>query len=259
VTHRHERIEHELEELPPDQVVRPAISLLHRDPPLTAKQFFFHRKGIFAATLTLSIGLALLAAWDGGRVLLRLDEPVAEWVASIRTDGLTAFFNGASRLGDNTFIFAVAALLALWTWNRCRYLAVALVLAALFRPLMEFVLKAGVDRTRPDIEPLAEFRGPSHPSGHPLAAASLWGLLPAVVALHVRSRALWWAAVALSCTVVVAVAAARVYKGAHYLTDVTASLSWAALYLAAVQGFFDRYHGSKNCRHPQHEVQAGEG
>jgi membrane-associated phospholipid phosphatase len=54
------------------------------------------------------------------------------------------------------------------------------------------------------------------------------------------------------------VAAARVYKGAHYLTDVTASIAWAALYLASVQGFFDRYHGTKNCRHPQHEVQTGE-
>lgn len=208
-------------------------------------------------TLTVSVGLAVLAAWDGGRVLLAIDEPVARWIAATRTDELTTFFNSISRLGDNTFIFAVAALLAIWTWGRCRYLAVALLLAALFRPLLEFILKAMIDRQRPDIEPLGTFRGPSHPSGRPLAAASLWGLLPAVVALHVRSRALWWASVATACTVVVAVATATVYKGTHYLTDVTASLSWAALYLASVQGFFDRYHGTKNCRHPQHEVQAG--
>ena len=206
----------------------------------------------------MAIGLAVLAAWDGGRVLLVVDEPVARWVADHRTDALTTFFNSVSRLGDNVFIFAVAGLLAVWTWSRCRYLAVALVLAALFRPLMEFLLKAGIDRARPDIEPLGHFQGPSHPSGHPLAAASLWGLVPTVFALHFRSRALWWGSVVVSCTVVVGVAAARVYKGAHYLTDVTASLAWAALYLASVQGFFDRYHGTKNCRHPQHEVQTGE-
>ncbi|MEZ5179987.1 MAG: phosphatase PAP2 family protein [Acidimicrobiales bacterium] len=256
MNHHQDRIEHELEELPPELVVRPAISILHRDPPLTAKQFFFHRKAVFAFTLSLSIGLAVLAAWDGGRVLLHLDDPVARWMAAHRTPVLTDVFNAASHLGDNTFIFATATLLALWTWSRCRYLAVALILAALFRPLLEFVLKAVVDRPRPDVEPLGTFRGPSHPSGHPLAAASLWGLVPAVVALHIRSRALWWAATVWSCTVVVAVAASRVYKGAHYLTDVTASLSWAALYLAAVQGFFDRYHGTKNCHHPTHEVQA---
>lgn len=45
MTSHHEHVEHRLETLPPELVVRPAISLLHRDPPLTAKQFFFHRKG----------------------------------------------------------------------------------------------------------------------------------------------------------------------------------------------------------------------
>ena len=125
------------------------------------------------------------------------------------------------------------------------------------RPLVEFVLKFVVDRTRPEIDPLGTFHGPSHPSGHPLAAASLWGQFPAVVALHFRSRVLWWGSVALSFTVVFLVAAARVYKGAHYITDVTASIAWAALYLAAVQGFFDRYHGTTNCQHPQHEAQTG--
>ncbi len=120
----------------------------------------------------------------------------------------------------------------MYTYSRCKYLAIALVLAAAFRPAIEFVLKAVVDRARPTIAPLGEFHGPSHPSGHPLAAASLWGLMPAVVALHFRSRGLWWATVAVSTTMVVVVAAARVYKGAHYLTDVVASLAWAGLYLA---------------------------
>src|SRR5690606_23507165 len=139
----------------------------------------------------------------------------------------------------------------------CRYLSIALVLAAMFRPGMEFVLKFVVDRPRPVIDPLGTFRGPSHPSGHPMAAASLWGLFPAVVALHFRSRLLWWAAVFVAFTIGGLVAAARVYKGAHYLTDVIASFAWAALYLAAVQGFFDRFHGTANCQHPQHETQAG--
>lgn len=244
-------------EVPTDQVVRPAISLLHRDPPLTAKQFFYHRKLVFAATLTVAIGLAVLAAHDGATILLRIDEPVAEWVADHRTTAWTTFFNTSSRFGDNVTVFSAAFVLAAWTWSRCRYLAVTLILAAMLRPGMEFVVKFLVDRTRPDIEPLGTFHGPSHPSGHPLAVASLWGQFPAVVALHFRSRALWWSAVVVAFTVGAMVAAARVYKGAHYLTDVLASFVWAALYLVAVQGSFDRFHGTKNCRHPQHEAQTG--
>lgn len=235
---------------------RPAVSLLHRDPPLTPIQFFQARRTACLIALGALALLTALAAHNGGSTLLHVDEPVTRWVAEHRTPALTDFFNGVSHFGDNLVIFPLALALALWTWPRCRYLAVALVFAALLRPGLEFLLKGAVGRQRPDIDPLGTFHGPSHPSGHPLAAASLWGLVPAVVALHVHSKALWWAAVGLSATIVTGVAAARVYKGAHYLTDVTASLAWAGLYLALVQGFFDRFHGTKDCHHPQHEVQA---
>lgn len=241
----------------PPPMERPTVSLLHRDPPVTAKDFFYHRRLVFTVTVTLVVGLAVLAAYDGGRLLLPFDEPITEWVADSRTPAWTDFFNLASRVGDNVVIFTVAVVLALFTWKHCRYLAVALVLAALFRPAVEFVLKALIDRTRPDIDPLGEFAGPSHPSGHPLAAASLLGLVPAWVALHIRSRWLWWVAVITCFTLVTLVAAARVYKGAHYTTDVVAAWAWAGLYLAAVQGFFDRFHAESRCLHPQHEVQAG--
>lgn len=238
-------------------VERPAVSILHRDPPLQPSDFFFHRRIVFVATVLAVVTLAVLASTDGSSVLLRIDEPVARWVSDVRTGAWTDFFNGASRLGDNIVVFAIAAPLAVVTWFRCRYLAVAIVLAAAFRPLMEFILKAGIDRERPDIDPLGEFAGPSHPSGHPMAAAALWGLIPAVVALHFRSRVLWWAAAVITFAIVVLVAAARVYKGAHWITDVTASLLWAGLYLLAVQGVFDRFHHERDCRHPQHETQAG--
>lgn len=244
-------------DLHPPPCARPAVDLLHRDPPLTPTQFFFHRKVVFVVTIGLVVGLALGAAIDGGSILLPVDEPVAEWVASIRTDGLTHWFNVGSHLGDNVVVFSLAVILAAVTWRRCKYLALALLAAAAVRPAVEFVLKALIDRARPDIAPLGDFRGPSHPSGHPLAAASLWGLMPAVAAVHIRSRFVWWAAVGLSGLVVVTVAAARVYKGAHFLTDVLASLAWAGLYLACVQGGFDRLHHERDCAHPQHETQAG--
>jgi undecaprenyl-diphosphatase len=231
------------------------VSLLHRDPPYTAKSFFYHRRLVFAMTTTLVVGLAALAAYDGGRLLLPIDEPITRWFVDIRTPMLTDLFNIASRVGDNVVVFTAAAVLAAFTWKHCRYLAIALVLAALMRPAVEFVLKAAVDRPRPLIDPLGEFAGPSHPSGHPMAAASLLGLVPAWVALHVRSRRLWWTSVFVCFGLVTLVAVARVYKGAHYFTDVVAAWAWAGLYLAAVQGFFDRFHAESQCLHPQHEVQ----
>lgn len=234
---------------------RPAFSLLHRDPPPSPVDFWYHRRVLFGASLFGAIVLALFAAVDGGSVLLTVDEPITRWVVDRRTETLTDFFNAASKLGDNIVVFVVAVILAAATVQRCRYLAAAFIGAAAVRPLLEFILKAGIDRERPDIEPLVDFAGPSHPSGHPLAAAALWGLVPAFVAVHWRSRFLWWTAMGVAPLVVVAVAAARVYRGAHWSSDVIASLMWAVLYLAAVQGVADRFHRERACLHPQHRTQ----
>lgn len=246
---------HEHLDLHPPPVARPAVDLFHRDPPLAPTRFFFHPV-VFVVTIGLVVGLAVAAAVDGGSLLDTVDRPVARWVADIRTPGLTRVFDMGSHLGDNVLVFGLAVILAALTVRRCRYLALALLAAAAVRPAVEFVLKALVDRARPDIAPLGHFQGPSHPSGHPLAAASLWGLMPAFSALHIRSRFAWWASGVLAGLIIAAVAAARVYKGAHYLTDVIASLAWAGLYLACVQGGFDRLHHERDCAHPQHEIQA---
>ncbi|HSM65483.1 MAG TPA: phosphatase PAP2 family protein [Ilumatobacteraceae bacterium] len=236
-------------------VGRPAVSLLHRDPPISPATFFGSRAIWLPLVISVALTLAVLASHDGGRILETIDEPVAEWIAEQRTDTWTDVFNSVSRLGDNMVVFAIGAVLAAITWRRCRYLAIAFVVAAAFRPGLEFVLKAVIDRERPDISPLGEFAGPSHPSGHPMAAAALFGLVPAFVALHTHRAWLWWVALVASSTVVVGVAASRAYKGAHYLTDVTASLLWASLFLLVVQAIFDRFHRDRDCRHPQHETQ----
>ncbi|HET8929613.1 MAG TPA: phosphatase PAP2 family protein [Acidimicrobiales bacterium] len=234
---------------------RPAVSLLHRDPPMTPMRFFGGRPVGFAVAVAALIVLTILAAFQDGKVLLVVDEPIMRWVVAHRTDTWTDVFSFASHFGDNIVVFSLAIALAAWTWPRCRFLAGALLLAAAIRPGLEFLLKGAVARPRPDLSPLGIFHGPSYPSGHPLAAASLWGLLPAVVAMHTHNKVVWWISVGFSGLIIAGVAAARVYKGAHHPTDVVASLAFAGLYLALVQGFFDRFHGARDCRHPQHSVQ----
>lgn len=243
--------EHEPAPLPDE----PTVSLLHHEPPICPQRFFGNRPFLFGATIAAVVTLALLAAWDRGRILLEVDRPVARWVADNRTDAWTHFFNVASHFGDNIVVFSAAAIAAAFTWRHCHALSLALIGAALFRPGMEFVLKDVIGRIRPDVEPLGTFHGPSHPSGHPMAAASFFGLMPAVTALFHANRKLWTVVTALSLTIPVFVAAARVYKGAHWMSDVVASLLWAALYLLAVQGAFDKYHFETDCvQGPRHDA-----
>lgn len=213
----------------------------HRHPPYSPRHLF-DRTPVLLTVIALATALAVAAAMDGGHLLLRVDEPVARWVADHRTDEWGTFFAWASRMGDNAVVFPLGLAIAIGMYRRCRFLSYALVVAIAVRPGFEYLLKAAIDRQRPDIAPLAHFRGPSHPSGHPLAAVSVWGLMPPVVALLGAGRKLWWATVSVVMAIIVMVAAARVYRGAHWLTDVTASLLWGALFLVAVELVYDHVH-----------------
>ncbi len=213
----------------------------HREPPYSPRRWFA-RPGVLALTLLAVVTLAVLAAYDGSRLLLTVDEPIQRWVAQHRSDDWTAFFNAVSHLGDNRIVLPLGVLLAAVTFRRCRYLAIAVLLALAVRPGLEFVLKSLIDRARPDIAPLAHFAGPSHPSGHPLAATAFWGLLPPVVALFGAGKKLWWTVTGGVSAIIVLVAMARVYRGAHWATDVTASVLWATLFLLAVEVLYTRFH-----------------
>ncbi|MGE3449235.1 MAG: hypothetical protein AB7H92_16840 [Microbacteriaceae bacterium] len=143
-----------------------------------------------------SVVLAGLAMYDGGSVLLHVDEPIARWTVTHRTTALDGTFLMFSRLGSNVLVFSVAAVLVGVAVRRCHSLALTLAVAVLARPPIEYFVKDLVGRARPDMDRMVDGTGFSHPSGHLLAAVALWGPLPPLVALLTHRGARWWASVA---------------------------------------------------------------
>ena len=80
-----------------------------------------------------------------------------------------------------------------------------------------------------------------------MAAIAIWGLLPPVVALVSGRHRAWWWSVAVSATVIVAVAFSRVYLGVHWFTDVVGALLLGALYLLAVERLLEWHHRRRPC------------
>ena len=130
---------------------------------------------MFASTLAIAIVLAVLAGSNGGEVLLRVDEPVAEWIADNRTDAWTDFFNTVSHFGDNVVIFSVALVLAAWTWTRCRYLAITLVLAAMFIHKGSAESKDGNEKVEASLRRIEERLG-TLPGDAPSGEGETWKL-----------------------------------------------------------------------------------
>jgi undecaprenyl-diphosphatase len=219
---------------------------VHIDPPLTPASFLLPRRRLLVALGVGLLALALAAAVAGGQVLLTWDEPIQRTVEAHRTAALDTLFLRVSRLGSTIPVLVLGSLLTLVTWRRCPAVAVAVAAATISRPLLEFAIKATVDRSRPDLQRLVAGNGPSFPSGHVMASVALWGLLPVIVGLYTKRRDIWWASVVVAGTLIAGISASRIYLGVHWFSDVIGGLLVGTFFLVGVDTVFNRTH----CRYP---------
>jgi membrane-associated phospholipid phosphatase len=183
--------------------------------------------------LVIGTGLSITRLAPGSDVE-KADTATVQWLAGERTETLDAVSGPAAELGNTWVVIGVAlaaALLAIAVLRRRRF---ALVLAvALIGELAIFLTTTAViDRPRPPVTHLDAQLPPtsSFPSGHTAASICLYGAI-AALALAL-TRAWWrWLILTLAILVIVAVALARLYRGAHFPTDVMASVLFAVPWL----------------------------
>src|SRR4051794_7610752 len=183
--------------------------------------------------LTLGVGLLLTRAKQGHAFEQR-DAALVQWFADHRTALLDTLSGPAAELGNTWTVVGVGVVAAV----------VAGVLQRRWRPV---VVPAGplvgegaifppapgvIDGPRPPVAHLDAHLPPtsSFPSGHTAAAICLYGAIAAVVVAGARGRWRRWAPV-VAVLLVLVVAAARLYRGAHYPTDVLTILVFAVPWL----------------------------
>jgi membrane-associated phospholipid phosphatase len=160
------------------------------------------------------------------------DNDLARWFADERTSSLNQFAESMTLLGETLTVIALATLtaLAVWIWRRDIRQAVFVAVATGGASAI-YILAATVDpRPRPPVKLLDPGLYPtaSFPSGHVAAATALYGLIVVLVWTYAR-RARWWVTPLLLCPLLVAIA--RLYEGAHHLTDVLTSFVYATIWL----------------------------
>jgi undecaprenyl-diphosphatase len=165
---------------------------------------------------------ALLAGWASVQeaTLRGFDRPVTETLVDLRAPGLTEAMRAISILGSRAVLGGMLIALTVWALvtRECQRAVAVVIGAFLVALLLEWGVKALVGRARP--EPalqLSVTRSPAFPSGHALAAAAFYGLLPVVLGTRWLGHALAWGAVLL-------IGFSRVYLGVHWLTDVVGGI-----------------------------------
>jgi membrane-associated phospholipid phosphatase len=178
--------------------------------------------------------LALTMAWIGlGKVLtgpladsriIHSDRRVANWMVAHRTptwNHLTVLGSYLAETITKVTVTAILALVFLMLWKRW-FEPVVLVLSLVIEAAAFIVVTTVVGRDRPDVPRLDSSPvGSSFPSGH-TAAAAAYIAIAVVVFWHTRMR--WARVVVLMVTALipVVVAASRIYRGMHFLSDTIA-------------------------------------
>jgi membrane-associated phospholipid phosphatase len=191
--------------------------------------------GAAALIFAVMLGLGwLLTDGEPGTALGALDVGIAAWLAGHRTPTLDAASEIATNVCSTTGVFVLGSLAAAASMGLLRrWWPALLLLVALVGELFLFLAVAIiVGRPRPPVAHVDAALPPtsSFPSGHTGAAICLFGGIAVIVWCTVR--AWWrWLVVGLAVVAVTAVAAARMYRGAHYLTDAVGAVVLAMPWL----------------------------
>ena len=164
--------------------------------------------------------------------LVQVDRSVYEILQATRTRWVDDIMVTLTELGSAYVTIAVIAAVALWLAITRRWQTLAYWTAAVgFGELLVLALKFGLDRARPDTQ-YAAVDPYSFPSGHAALAIVVYGFLAFLVA---RGKPGWQKiGIALpTAGIAVLIAFSRLYLGAHWFSDVVASvglgLAWIGL------------------------------
>ena len=172
------------------------------------------------------LGYTLLALLATHHVLSGLDYGVRTWVALLRYEFLNLPMRVLTGLGDSFGLIPLIGLGMAVLWRVSRRWAIALPFLMLGAGLLQYFMKWGVNRPRPNDAPWG------FPSGHVLSLAVFFGLVVWLVATASRRRRRWRiAAAAVSAAAVVAVAFSRLYLDKHWLSDLAGGLMAGMAYL----------------------------
>lgn len=186
---------------------------------------------IFAAGLVLFVLLAILMVTGN---LQWFDDPIREWVYSIRNPALTEVLKVITYMGNWQTITLLCIVLLLFRKTRLRY-GVPVSTGAIFVTIFNRIIKLIFKRPRPEESlHLIEEGGYSFTSGHSITSMVVFGLLIYLVRKYVRNRKAANILTAALAVPWIFIGLSRIYMGVHFPSDVLAGWALGAAVLVGI-------------------------
>ncbi|WP_127534543.1 phosphatase PAP2 family protein [Paenibacillus kobensis] len=168
-----------------------------------------------------------------------LDNRIITAVRAWESPGMTSFMKCITGMGNGLPVVVLSIVLLL-VLAMLRYRLELLLFIAVVSGsgLLNLLLKQLVQRTRPAGERLVEAAGYSFPSGHAMAAFTLYGITAYLIWKHIPRREGRALMALISVLLIFAIGLSRIYVGVHYPTDVLGAYLASGTWLAVTVGAF---------------------
>jgi len=196
----------------------------------------------FGVSALCFIAFACVALLVGFDRIAGFDKAVIRSVQGLETPTLTKAMEAVSSIGTTKPVIGIALVVMAFLFfvlrRRKELILFVVVLAG--STVLNNLLKALFRRERPTLHRLVEEAGYSFPSGHSMAAISLYGITAYLLWRHIPSLAGRIVLVVFAAAIAGTIGFSRIYLGVHYPSDVIGGYFMSACWLAASIGVFQR-------------------
>ncbi|MEC0124692.1 phosphatase PAP2 family protein [Paenibacillus pabuli] len=171
------------------------------------------------------------------------DDTLIGWIQGMESPGMTRFMQFFTWIGSEVpvIVITILAMLVLYIYLRHKRELLFLVCVIAGSTLLNAALKLIFKRARPTINRIIEVSGYSFPSGHSMAAFSLYGGLAFLIWKHVPTAAERVLMIIVSAVFILTIGMSRIYLGVHYPSDVVGGYFLSGCWLSACIWFYQRH------------------
>ncbi|WP_035346912.1 phosphatase PAP2 family protein [Halalkalibacter hemicellulosilyticus] len=168
------------------------------------------------------VGFVLLTYCVVQGITASFDKRIMSSIRSAEHPIVTKGMVGLSFIGNTwpVVIISLLLLLVIYKLYRKRDEVILFMVVSLGSIGLNLLLKYIFKRERPSIDPLIIETGYSYPSGHSMAALTLYGAITFLIWRHIPTSIGRACLVVVSTVMIIAMGASRVYLGVHYPSDV---------------------------------------
>jgi undecaprenyl-diphosphatase len=161
----------------------------------------------------------------------------------MESQGMTRWMELFTWIGSGipVVIITILSMVVLYVFLRHRRELLFLGCVIAGSAILNSLLKLMFQRARPTIHRIIEVSGYSFPSGHSMAAFSLYGGLAFLIWKHIPTVAGRVLMIIVSAMFILMIGMSRIYLGVHYPSDVVGGYFMSGCWLAICIWFYQRY------------------